>query len=96
MNFFTLCDDAGWLEPLLDCVKRSPTNVVCPVISIIDDDTLEFHNRDVDSINVGGFDFTMQVENLNPVFYFLSISGLLKDMLMTKPHVYLRKWDIWS
>ena len=29
------------------------TNVVCPVIDVIDDDTLEYHYRDSGGVNVG-------------------------------------------
>uniref|UniRef100_A0A336MPS4 CSON002865 protein n=1 Tax=Culicoides sonorensis TaxID=179676 RepID=A0A336MPS4_CULSO len=36
----------GWLEPLLDRIARNRTTVVCPVIDVIDDTTLEYHFRD--------------------------------------------------
>lgn len=36
----------GWLEPLLDRIARNSTTVVCPVIDVIDDTTLEYHFRD--------------------------------------------------
>ena len=51
----------GWLEPLLDRIAVDPTTVVCPVIDVIDDDTLEFHYRDSSGVNVGGFDWNLQV-----------------------------------
>jgi hypothetical protein len=35
----------GWIEPLLDRIARNSTTVVCPVIDVIDDATLEFHFR---------------------------------------------------
>ena len=35
----------GWLEPLLDRIARNSTTVVCPVIDVIDDSTLEYHYR---------------------------------------------------
>jgi len=50
----------GWLEPLLDRIGRNRTNVVCPVIDVIDDDTLEYHYRDSGGVNVGGFDWNLQ------------------------------------
>lgn len=52
---------AGWLEPLLDRIARDPTTVVCPVIDVIDDTTLEYHWRDASGVNVGGFDWNLQV-----------------------------------
>ena len=45
----------GWLEPLLDRIGRNNTNVVCPMIDVIDDDTLEWGVNDV-----GGFDWNLQ------------------------------------
>ncbi|XP_049873274.1 putative polypeptide N-acetylgalactosaminyltransferase 9 isoform X2 [Pectinophora gossypiella] len=56
----------GWLEPLLDRIARNKTTVVCPVIDVIDDNTLEFHYRDSSSVNVGGFDWNLQF-NWHPV-----------------------------
>ncbi|XP_011700985.1 PREDICTED: putative polypeptide N-acetylgalactosaminyltransferase 9 isoform X2 [Wasmannia auropunctata] len=50
----------GWLEPLLDRIARDPTTVVCPVIDVIDDSTLEYHWRDSSGVNVGGFDWNLQ------------------------------------
>lgn len=50
----------GWLEPLLDRIARDPTTVVCPVIDVIDDTTLEYHWRDSGGVNVGGFDWNLQ------------------------------------
>merc|ERR1719229_2042111 len=50
----------GWLEPLLAEIARNKTNVVCPVIDVIDDDTLEYHYRDSGGVNVGGFDWNLQ------------------------------------
>lgn len=54
----------GWLEPLLDRIARDPTTVVCPVIDVIDDTTLEYHWRDSGGVNVGGFDWNLQVRNI--------------------------------
>ncbi|XP_021184453.1 putative polypeptide N-acetylgalactosaminyltransferase 9 isoform X2 [Helicoverpa armigera] len=56
----------GWLEPLLDRIARSKSTVVCPVIDVIDDNTLEYHYRDSSSVNVGGFDWNLQF-NWHPV-----------------------------
>jgi polypeptide N-acetylgalactosaminyltransferase len=50
----------GWLEPLLDRIERNSTTVVCPVIDVIDDDTLEFHFGDSKATSVGGFDWNLQ------------------------------------
>ncbi|KAL5240914.1 hypothetical protein ACI65C_008324 [Semiaphis heraclei] len=50
----------GWLEPLLDRIAREASTVVCPVIDVIDDSTLEFHYRDAGGVNVGGFDWNLQ------------------------------------
>lgn len=41
----------GWLEPLLDRIARNRTTVVCPVIDVIDDTTLEYHFRDSGNLN---------------------------------------------
>uniref|UniRef100_A0A1B0DHR2 Galactosyltransferase C-terminal domain-containing protein n=1 Tax=Phlebotomus papatasi TaxID=29031 RepID=A0A1B0DHR2_PHLPP len=49
-----------WLEPLLDRIARNSTTVVCPVIDVIDDTTMEFHWRDSGGVNVGGFDWNLQ------------------------------------
>lgn len=54
----------GWLEPLLDRIARDPTTVVCPVIDVIDDTTLEYHWRDSGGVNVGGFDWNLQVNEI--------------------------------
>lgn len=50
----------GWLEPLLDRIARDRTTVVCPVIDVLDDDSLEYHHRDSSGVNVGGFDWNLQ------------------------------------
>ena len=48
----------GWLEPLLDRIARNKTNVVCPVIAVIDNATLEYHSGG--SWYVGGFEWDLQ------------------------------------
>jgi hypothetical protein len=45
----------------LDRIARDPTNVVCPVIDTIHDDTFEFFYTDVSSPYVGGFNWNLQV-----------------------------------
>jgi len=48
----------GWLEPLLDEIARDSTNVVCPVIDVINDDTLAYQGGSY--FAVGGFDWNLQ------------------------------------
>ena len=56
---------AGWLEPLLDRIARDPTTVVCPVIDVISDDTLEYMEKGKTTyVNIGGFDWNLQVNGL--------------------------------
>jgi polypeptide N-acetylgalactosaminyltransferase len=50
----------GWLEPLLHRITKEPTTVVCPVIDVIDDDSLEYHYSDSKGTSVGGFDWNLQ------------------------------------
>ncbi|VDN60240.1 unnamed protein product [Dracunculus medinensis] len=50
----------GWIQPLLDRIKRNPVNVVCPVIDVIDDKTFEFYYSKAHGTNVGGFDWNLQ------------------------------------
>ncbi|XP_046389474.1 putative polypeptide N-acetylgalactosaminyltransferase 9 isoform X2 [Ischnura elegans] len=50
----------GWLEPLLDRIAKNSTTVVCPVIDVLDDTTLEYHWRGSGAVNVGGFDWNLQ------------------------------------
>ena len=47
----------GWLEPLLDRIARNKTNVVCPVIDIINDETLAYQKSSY--LAVGGFDWNL-------------------------------------
>merc|ERR1719282_2092845 len=48
----------GWLEPLLDRIARNATHVVCPVIDVIDTETLEYLGNGY--FAVGGFDWNLQ------------------------------------
>ncbi|UYV69445.1 gly-5 [Cordylochernes scorpioides] len=51
----------GWLEPLLDRIARRPSTVVCPVIDVLHDDTLEYVHRSPHlALSVGGFDWNLQ------------------------------------
>ena len=50
----------GWLEPWLSRVAEGRTNVVTPVMDIIDDNTFEYKAFDLKSINIGGFDWNLQ------------------------------------
>ena len=45
---------------MLDRIARNSTTVVCPVIDVIDDNTMEYHYRDSGGVNVGGFDWNLQ------------------------------------
>jgi polypeptide N-acetylgalactosaminyltransferase len=49
----------GWLEPLLDRIAKDSTNVVCPVIDTINDQTFEFHFGDSSAVQVGGFSWDL-------------------------------------
>lgn len=44
----------------MDRIARNTTTVVCPVIDVIDDTTMEYHWRDSGGVNVGGFDWSLQ------------------------------------
>ena len=48
----------GWLEPLVDRIARNSTHVVCPVIDVIDTETLEYQGNGY--FAVGGFDWNLQ------------------------------------
>ncbi|KAG7171431.1 polypeptide N-acetylgalactosaminyltransferase 9-like 2 [Homarus americanus] len=73
----------GWLEPLLVRIAVEPQTVVCPVIDVISDDSFEYHYRDSSGVNVGGFDWNLQVYSI-PIWQQLTyskrfISTLLSD-----------------
>lgn len=51
------CTD-GWLEPLLDRIARNPTTVVCPVIDVLNEDSLAYQGGAY--FAVGGFDWNLQ------------------------------------
>jgi len=50
----------GWLEPLLDRIAANWSNVVIPVIDVIDDKTMQYKFGDAKATNVGGFDWGLQ------------------------------------
>lgn len=50
----------GWLEPLLNAIKADETNVVTPMIDIIDKQTFEYKYSTSTRVSVGGFDWNMQ------------------------------------
>ncbi|KAG9510500.1 putative polypeptide N-acetylgalactosaminyltransferase 9, partial [Fragariocoptes setiger] len=57
----------GWMEPLISRINQNSTAVVCPVIDVINDRTFEYQYRtDDDSINVGGFDWSL-IFNWHPM-----------------------------
>ena len=64
---------SGWLEPLLDRIARNRSTVVCPVIDVIDDTTLEYHWQRASGTSVGGFDWNLQVRQLGFRFPFCYI-----------------------
>jgi polypeptide N-acetylgalactosaminyltransferase len=50
----------GWLEPLLNEIKKDETRVVTPIIDIIDKQTFEYKYSISQRVSVGGFDWNMQ------------------------------------
>jgi len=50
----------GWLRPLVNRVTENGTVVAVPVMDIIDDSTFEYKSFDTQSINIGGFDWSLQ------------------------------------
>lgn len=51
----------GWIEPLLHSIKQNKTNVITPMIDIIDKQTFEYKYNINNRVSVGGFDWNMQV-----------------------------------
>lgn len=47
--------NAAWLEPMLQEIKNNPKAVVCPIIDIIDDKTLQYEPSSGDYFQIGGF-----------------------------------------
>jgi len=48
------------LKPLLSRVAENRTVIAVPVMDIIDDSTFEYKPFDTQSINIGGFDWSLQ------------------------------------
>lgn len=60
---------AGWLEPLLHRIKENYTNVLVPVIDVIDDNTFNYNGLSgggIRSVFVGGFDWGL-LFNWHPI-----------------------------
>lgn len=51
---------SGWLEPLLDRIAENKSNVVTPIIDVLDDSTLRYQYSSARSTSVGGFDWNLQ------------------------------------
>ena len=51
---------SGWLEPMLDRIKENRSNVVTPVIDVLDDETLRYQYGSAKGTSVGGFDWNLQ------------------------------------
>lgn len=59
-NFCYLYTNIGWLPPLLHRIKENYTNVLVPVIDVIDDSTFKYNGLvggGIRSVYVGGFDW---------------------------------------
>lgn len=50
----------GWLEPLLDPISENYTNVLTPLIDVIDDTTFQYVFGTASGISVGGFSWDLQ------------------------------------
>ena len=49
----------GWLEPLIDPIARNPNVSTVPLIEIIDDNTFQLYSTPIESVQVGGFDWSL-------------------------------------
>lgn len=49
----------GWLEPIIDAIEANEQDVVMSVMDIINDKTLEYKLFNYDSINIGGFTWSL-------------------------------------
>ena len=50
----------GWIEPLLNEIKKSHSTVVTPLIDAIDKESFQYRYSKNDAVNVGGFDWNLQ------------------------------------
>lgn len=46
-----------WLEPMVELIKKDRTTVVCPIIDVIDDKTLQYMGTSSDFYQIGGFNW---------------------------------------
>lgn len=56
----------GWLEPLLEEIHKNESNVVTPVIDVIDHDNLRYVYGSAKHTSVGGFDWSL-IFNWHPI-----------------------------
>ncbi|XP_065560666.1 putative polypeptide N-acetylgalactosaminyltransferase 9 isoform X2 [Artemia franciscana] len=100
----------GWLEPLLDRIARNRTNVVTPVIDVINDDTFQYQNGG--GVAVGGFDWNLQFNwhqipdrekkrrehNADPVYSPTMAGGLfsIDKSFFEELGTYDEGFDIWG
>ncbi|XP_013382243.1 polypeptide N-acetylgalactosaminyltransferase 5 [Lingula anatina] len=56
----------GWLEPLLDVIAKNKSNVVCPVIDVIEDENFKYDFSSARGTSIGGFDWNLQF-NWHPI-----------------------------
>ena len=50
---------SGWLEPLADRIADDWSNVLTPVIEIINDDTFAYSTSKISAVQVGGFTWNL-------------------------------------
>lgn len=50
----------GWLEPMLARIALDKSNVVTPVIDVLDDTTLHYQHSSASATSIGGFDWNLQ------------------------------------
>ena len=49
----------GWLEPMVDRIADNWSNVVAPIIGVINDETFEYKLSKAKDIQVGGFTWNL-------------------------------------